>query len=345
MTRYEMPGSDDQLLWATWLSACWSPSVMVADELGIFTSLAASPASIDELSKKMGLNRRALGALLPLLASLGYLVPRLKRYHITDTTRHYLMPRSPFYWGGVFVATRECDPAYAMFRKVLTHQDLHISVAQESDRRPADSWASGRITLDHARVMVRFMHSHSMATAVSLAQNEDFSNIRRLLDVGGGSGCISIALAQRNPELHCTVMDLPPMCSLALAYIAQSGVSDRVDTYGKDMFREGWPGGYDAILFSNVFHDWSFETCAALSKVAYEMLPKGGSIYLHEALLSDDGSGPRTAAAFSVLMVLTNQGQQFTFGELQGLLRGAGFVDVECKTTSPLFSVVRGLKC
>ena len=27
------------------------------------------------------------------------------------------------------------------------------------------------------------------------------------------------------------------------------------------MFREPWPKGYGALFFSNVYHDWDFETC------------------------------------------------------------------------------------
>ncbi len=61
-------------------------------------------------------------------------------------------------------------------------------------------------------------------------------------------------------------------------------------------------------------------------------------------LLNDDGSGPRTAAAFSVLMVISTPGQQFTFLDLESMLTQAGFTDIECHSTSPVYSMVRGRK-
>ena len=102
------------------------------------------------------------------------------------------------------------------------------------------------------------------------------------------------------------------------------------------MFREPWPKGYDAVFFSNIWHDWNFRTCAWLAARAYEALPRGGRIMLHEALLDDDGSGPPTTAAFSMLMLLATQGQQFTFAELKALLENAGFEDIETRQTAEL---------
>jgi hypothetical protein len=42
------------------------------------------------------------------------------------------------------------------------------------------------------------MHSHSLPAAIGVARNGDFQGVRRLLDVAGGSGCFSIALALRH---------------------------------------------------------------------------------------------------------------------------------------------------
>jgi acetylserotonin N-methyltransferase len=63
---------------------------------------------------------------------------------------------------------------------------------------------------------------------------------------------------------------------------------------------------------------------------------------LHEMLLDDAGDGPVTAAAFSLLMLLATQGQQFTPGELAAILEGAGFVRVDTTATHPYYSVVTG---
>jgi acetylserotonin N-methyltransferase len=105
------------------------------------------------------------------------------------------------------------------------------------------------------------------------------------------------------------------------------------------MFRSDWPAGHDAILFANIFHDWSIDTCAFLAERAFSALPSGGRLYLHEMLLNDDGAGPQAAASFSMLMLRT-QGQQFTFPQLKGILERAGFTDVRVAQTYCYYSLV-----
>jgi hypothetical protein len=339
-----VPGSDTRDIWEIYLSPTWLPTLLVADDLGVLESIADVPGSPDELAARLGLNERPLGSVLALLASLGYLVPRAGRYQVTDATRHHLLPSSPFYWGGVWAQMRTGAPLYARLRDVLTTPDPAGEIPKGDGDNNVDGWASGHLSPEAAASMAAYMHSHSAAAAVGVAHSDLFASARRLLDVGGCSGVFSIALAERHPGLRCTIMDLPTVCALTPDYVKERGLEDRIDTYAADMFRDPWPQGYDAVFFSDIFHDWRPVTCLALARHAFGVLPAGGTINLHEMLLNDDGAGPRTAAAFSVLMAAGAQGQQFTFGQLESLLADAGFVGIECRATSPLHSVVRGRK-
>jgi acetylserotonin N-methyltransferase len=110
------------------------------------------------------------------------------------------------------------------------------------------------------------------------------------------------------------------------------------------MLREAWPRGYDGIFFSNVFHDWNAETNLSLARRAYDALPRGGRIFLHEMLLADDGSGPITTASFSMLMLFGTQGRQYSLGELREILTNAGFADVRARETYGYYSVVSAKK-
>jgi hypothetical protein len=346
VTHLPVPGSDTRDVWEIYLSPTWMPALLVADELGVLQSIADAPGSADELSARLGLNRRALTSVLALLASLGYLVPRHGRYHITDAARHHLLPSSPFYWGGVWTQMRQGSPLYNQLLTALTTPDPVESIPQASGsgQRSVDGWASGSLSPEAAASMAKYMHSHSAVAAVAVAESDLFASTRRLLDVGGCSGVFSIALAERHADLTCTIMDLPAVCELTPDYVKERGLEDRIDCHAADMFRDPWPRGCDAVFFSNIFHDWRPVTCLTLARHAFDVLPAGGTINIHEMLLNDDGAGPRTAAAFSVLMAASTQGQQFTFGQLESLLADAGFVDIDCHSTSPLHSIVRGRK-
>jgi acetylserotonin N-methyltransferase len=112
-----------------------------------------------------------------------------------------------------------------------------------------------------------------------------------------------------------------------------------------NMFTQAWPQGHDAHFFSNIFHDWSDDTCRLLARKSFEALPSGGRILLHEMLMDDDGAGPWPVAAFSLLMLIGTKGRQYSLPELAEFLASAGFVDVEsARSSSGYYSLVNARK-
>src|SRR6185312_17381690 len=88
-----------------------------------------------------------------------------------------------------------------------------------------------------------------------------------------------------------------------------------------------WPAPADAVLFTNIFHDWDDEQCAALAARAFTSLAPGGQVVLQEALLDDEAPGSLWTAHFSMTMAMLMRGRQFRRAELVSLLQRAGFSD------------------
>jgi acetylserotonin N-methyltransferase len=346
---YEAASADDRRIWDLWLTGAYQGAIVAADDAGIFDALARQSASIDELAERLDYDVRATGIVLRLLASLGLAASRGGVFSLTDQARVYLVKASPFYWGHMMrVGVSEWHRDTAL-EKLKQKGSAGFAGPEgtplvSGSGRPADGWAAGEIAIGQASSIAASMHSHSLPAAIGAARSYDFSGVRRILDVGGGSGCFMIAFAQAHPDLKATILELRSMCEVAKGYIGSGGVGDRVDTTAVDMFREPWPKGYDALFFSNIWHDWSVRTCSWLAERAYEALPPGGRIMLHEMLLDDDGAGPPTAAAFSMFMLLATQGQQFTFPEIRRILEDAGFVGVESTPTAGYYSITTGYK-
>jgi acetylserotonin N-methyltransferase len=346
---YAAPTVDDRRMWDLWLSGLHQPAIVAAEEAGVFSALAEAPATAAQLAARLDFDERATTVLVRLLAALRLLLLRDGRFHLGDEARTYLVKGSPWYWAPM-ASVAVSDWHRSRLLEKLRQRGSDQAVGPEgtplvsAEGRAADDWAAGKVSAQRAREVAARMHAHSVPAAVGFARHYDFASIARLLDVGGGSGCFAVAAAQVHQHLRCTVMDLQAMCEPARAYIETGGVADRVETCAIDMFRQPWPRGYDALFFSNVWHDWNSRTCQWLAARAFEALPPGGRILLHEMLLDDDGAGPVTAASFSMLMLLATQGQQFTFGELRHILEAAGFVRIYVTATHPYYSVVTGIK-
>jgi hypothetical protein len=334
----EPPTCDDRLLWDIFASRFFLPALAVADELGLFTILAKSPATPEQLIQYIPLSERGAEVLLGLLASLGFVTQRLGRFHVTETARNYLLPSSPYYYGPFLRMSSARMPSRTAFRELLA-RDLSNASASSI----GVGWASGDCSVGTALAFTEVMHNHSLPAAIGLARHVEMQGITRLLDVGGGSGCFCIALAMRYPNMRFTVLELPSVAKVAEKYITAYQVEDQVGTVAANMFEAEWPRGYDGVLFSNVFHDWDRNRCLQLAQRAFALLDTGGRIFLHEILLNDTKDGPAVAAAFSAGM-LGISGKQYSAKECEQILLEIGFEQVSILPTYAYYSVISATK-
>lgn len=332
--------TDDRIIWDTWLSLFRFPVVSVADEVGVFAALSDRAKPTAEVAAELGLNARALDIHLANLAALGFVERREGRWRATAAARTWLHPQADGYAGPLLHRFKEHQPFHTQLLETL-----RTGGRAEAYRSASAEWERGEMGPELARMITAFMNAHSRASSRSIALQPVFGGVRSLLDVGGGSAVFSIEIARAWPALKATVMEIDAICVEADRYIAAAGIADRVQTQAVNMFVQPWPTGHDAHFFSNIFHDWSDETCRLLARKSFESLPSGGRILLHEMLMDDDGCGPLPVAAFSLLMLIGTKGKQFSLPELRGFLEGAGFVDVEsARSSGGYYSLVSARK-
>ena len=189
------------------------------------------------------------------------------------------------------------------------------------------------------------MHSVSERPAAALAEALPLPKPdARVLDVAGGSGALSIALARRHPELAAHVWEIPAVCPLTDEYVAAAGLAGRITSSPGNMFEDPWPAGYDVLILSQILHDWDFETGARLLASAFGALAPGGQIVIHEKLVEDGAPAPLANALVHLDMLVWTEGQQYTEAELTGALESAGFETVERRPTVGYWSAVTGTK-
>jgi len=335
------PLCDDHLIWEIWASRYYLPTLVAADQIGLFPFLAQAPATVEEVVEGLSLGPLGAEAILNLMSSLGLLVQRQERFYLTDEARTYLLPESPYYSGNYLQSVMNNYPITA----TTMHEWLEKERAGTS-YEAFKSWRFGDMSAELAELpwkIIPLLHSKTLPAAMGMARNCDFSGVHQLLDVAGGSGGFCIALATRYPNMRFAVMELPVVCKVTQQYIADYGLQDQIETIAADMFIDPWPSGYDGVFFSNVFHDWSLTQCLHLATRSFQMLPPGGRIFVHEVLLNDTKAGPPVAAGYSMNMLALG-GKQYTARELDQLLREAGFTDVTIKPSFAYFSLVSASK-
>ena len=90
------------------------------------------------------------------------------------------------------------------------------------------------------------------------------------------------------------------------------------------MFADPLPGGCDAVLLSNVLHDWDVAECESLVWRCGGALAKGGQLLIHDYFLNDSLDGPLAVALHSAALFCGTRGRVYSGAECAVWLRGAG---------------------
>jgi predicted O-methyltransferase YrrM len=266
-------------------------------ELGVFEALDGRRATVAEVASAVGADVRGMTLLLNAAAALGLLEKREGRLANTALAKACLTP------GGAGAMVRSLRLESAFYRRWG-----HLAEAVRTGQRPEenrrdeqpDDWVRTFVyaLYDMARPMAPFV-----AEALALPEDRPM----RVLDVGGGHGAYSLALARRYPRLTATVFELPRVVPVAHEIIAHAGLEDRVSVQAGDFRQVGLGHGYDVALVFGVLNGEPPQERPALIRKVHAALVPGGEIVLRDYVLDPDRAGPPEAAIFALQMLLTTE--------------------------------------
>lgn len=293
--------------------------VMAAHRLGVFAALGEAPAALPELAARLSLPERSLGILVRACVALGLLTRAGELYANGAMVAETLVPAAPGYIGRLVDKEAFFYQAWSSLEACVRRDAAAIAPLQARARFEAETTHNFLLALDDIAAL------YGGAFVPTL----DLHGCRRLLDVGGGVGSYTIALARAYPDLRATVLELPEVVPWTQEFVCAAGLAERIDAVAVDFLTAEFPAGYDMVLFANIFHDQPTVVNQGLLVKAYSALPAGGRVAVYEFLLEEDRVSPSVSALFAVMMLVENQGGNVYSGaEIAGWLGGAGFQQV-----------------
>ena len=304
------PDSVLELFLSFWVAR----TVMAAVELEVFDVLAGDGLPEHEAAAELGLAARPARGLFDTCVSVGLLQRADGVVRTTAAADRYLSSSSEYSLRHYALDERWCWGGWGRLVEAL-----------RTDAPTLEQDEDGYHTFP-ADFFLDFLHGHSLAMAERLASAVDLADVRRIMDVGGGSGAVSIALTRAFPSLTAVVVDQEPVLVKTREHIARAGLADRIDTQALNVFADPLPLSCDAAVIANFLHDFSPERAAAVLRSAHDALPSGGRLVVMEIAPDDDRSGPPLPAVFTVTMIVnTEGGMAYTRAELKDMLQAAGF--------------------
>lgn len=216
-------------------------------ELGLIPTLEAEPADTASVGRGLGICPGRCEAWLRVLEAIGVVEELGSRWRPTQAARASIL-------GGYTAGTWALLAQEARERLAAV-----VDLPGALRAAPGEKWVgtAGYVEQmaadpERARRFTRMLYEIHQPLAADVAAALDLGGTRRLMDLGGGSGVVAIALAKRWPKLEVTIVDIATVCAAGREIAAAEGVDDRILFQGADFLRDPLPGGFDAVLECDV---------------------------------------------------------------------------------------------
>ena len=258
-----------------------SRCLLTALELDIFTAVGDG-ANAEQTGTQITANARAAGMLLNALVSLGLLSKSGDDYKNTPESARFFVQGSKDNQRDGLLHTANIWHRWSTLTDAVRRARASPSIAT---------------TPEWTRNFIAGMQRNAKDRAPLVVKALGTAGVRRILDLGGGSGAYSIAFAKALPEVRCEVLDIPEVVPLTAEYVSQAGVSTQVSLRAGDMLRDDFGSGYDLIMLNAICHMFSEEQNQDIFRRAHRALAPNGRLVVQDFILNPEKTGAATRRA------------------------------------------------
>ena len=296
-----------------------SKAMFGALHIDMFTVLSDQPKTIDEIAAATKVPRNRIVTLATALTSIGALKYEDGAYANSPAAEHFLV-RGAKYDFGDYLRYQIDKQMYPFL------QQLNEVLDGTLDPEQVDSYAHWMSDSEQAVLYSESQHAGSLGPGRTLARTVDLSGARRLLDVGGGTGAMTISLCKAYPELTSTIIDFPNVAEIGWRFVSEEDLVNRVSYVPGNALESTWPTEQDAILMSYLLSGVPGQRISELMEWSMNSLNPGGLLMIHDFMVDADRRGPALAALWQLQhMAFTPDAQSLSIGWLRGALGEAGF--------------------
>lgn len=319
----------------------WGSKVLLsAIELGLFTELAGGALDAESLRSRLNLHPRSATDFFDALVALGMLERKGGRYANTSQTDFFLDRKKPSYVGGML---EMCNARLYRFWGSLT-EGLRTGLPQNEAKEGGNFFSALYADPQKLDGFLKAMTGLSMGAGRAIARKFPWKPYSTFVDVGSAQGGVAVQVALAHRHLTGGGMDLPAVQPIFESYVRTHGLDGRVTFHPGDFFKDSLPRA-DVLIMGHILHDWNLEEKHMLLRKAYEALPRGGALIVHEAIIDEDRRQNVLGLLMSLNMLIeTPGGFDFTGKDCMGWMKQVGFRKTRIDPLVGPDSMVIGIK-
>ena len=294
-----------------------SAALMAAVEIGVFTAISKGAGTYEEVAKAVDIQPTNAERLMVMLCAAGLLEKSGGRHSNAPDVERFLVEGEPGYMGPWITFTKPQWNEWGRLSDHLRVKALKVMGSIET------------FTVADARRYHNATYSIGIGAGRRFVRQVDLTKRKRIMDIGGGSGAYCIAAAKAHPAIRAVVLDLPVVCEVTRNFIAENGVSDRVEAKPCNFTRDPFPADCDVAIMASNLPMYGREMIAAVIKKAHDALLPGGEMHLIGETTNNERTGPWGPAYWGLGQAVVDLlGLAHSEADVIGYFRDAGFKDV-----------------
>ena len=305
-------------------------ALRAAIELDLFTAIADGVRNPPAIAARIQASEKGTRVLCDFLTVIGFLGKEGEGYSLTPDSATFLNRHSPAYLG-----------AAAGFLGQMERQFFEAGGLTPAVRKGSTAMSEAGIMGPEDPIWVEFARSMApmMAMPAQLAAQliaADGGAIRKVLDIAAGHGLFGIAFAKQNPDTEVIAVDWSPVLQAARENATRANVAGRFSTIPGNALEVDLGSGYDIVIIANFLQLLGVKSIEGLLRRVHAALTPGGRVITIGFIPNDDRVSPPGDAFFGVMALSgTAEGDAYTIGEYERMLRNAGFSRSELRQLAP----------
>ena len=241
------------------------------------------------------------------------------RYSLAPESAAFLVSTKPAFQGGLI---SHCS-------QHLIPKWLHLNDIVMTGK-PVEAVNQETTGAEFFQKFVTDLFPMNYAAAQTLAQHLALRGPVHVLDLAAGSSYWGIALAQGSDNVRVTAVESWPdvIAPITRKTAARFGLGERFSFIEGDLMTVDFGSNYTIATLGHILHSEGETRGRALLLKTFQALQSGGTIAIAEFLVNPDRRGPVNGLIFAVnMLVNTDTGNTYSFEEIGGWLKDAGFVN------------------
>jgi len=294
-----------------------SKPINIISKLCIADILKSGPKTTDDIASISNTHSPTLYRIMRALASVGIFTElENKKFDLTPMAEMLQTGEA----GSVYSLMFHSDWNDKAWEQLLESTRTGKTAFELAHGMPLFEWLEKNpeaAKLLHEANNIKAQNSH-----VLINNYYDFSNVKKIIDIGGGKGAILMEILKKNPHISGIIAELPSAIPEADKEISKNGIQDRCRTESCDFFKN-IPYGSDLYLLSNILHDWPDEKCQLILNKCHKAMTDNSKLLVIEMIVPDRNK-PSISKLLDLEMLVITGGAERTKKEFTQLFNLSG---------------------